>query len=207
MENIICVNFKVESEAYQAMTQLKKVAVGEKYIVSQAALIKKEAGKLNAVDGFDTGAKTADETLAGGLVGSLVGILGGPLGILLGGSMGVLVGSTADMYDAAAGTSMIEEVAGRMEDGEVAIIALAQEESDEALDAAFDGFETVIIRRDAAVVAEDVRRAAELQKELEREARQKLREDKKNERKEKVEEQKAKLKAEFEALKSKFDHE
>ena len=207
MENIICVNFKVESEAYQAMTQLKTKAVSEKYIVSQAALIKKEAGKLNAVDGFDTGAKTTDETLAGGLVGSLVGILGGPLGILLGGSMGVLVGSTADLYDAAVGTSMIEEVAGRMEDGEVAIIALAQEESDEALDVAFSGFETVIIRRDAAVVAEDVRRAAELQKELEREARQKLREDKKNERKEKVEEQKAKLKAEFEALKSKFDHE
>ena len=44
-----------------------------------------------------------------------------------------------------------------------------------------------IIRRDAAVVAEDVRRAAELQKELEREARQKLREDKKNERKDRCE--------------------
>ena len=187
------------------MTQLKKAAIGEKYIISQAALIKKEAGKLNAVDGFDTGAKTADETLAGGLVGSLVGILGGPLGILLGGSMGALVGSTADLYDAAAGTSMIEEVAGRMEDGEVAIIALAQEESDEALDAAFDDFETIIIRRDAAVVAEDVRRAAELQKELEREARQKLREEKKGEYKEKIEEQKSKIKAQFDELKSKLE--
>ena len=205
MENIICVNFKVESEAYQAMTQLKAKAVSEKYIVSQAALIKKENGRINVVDGLDSGFKTADDTLVGGLVGSLVGILGGPLGVLLGGSMGTLAGGTVDVYDAAAGASMIEEVAGRMEDGEVSIIAFAQEEEDEALDAAFTGFETVIIRRDAAVVAEDVRHAAELQAELEREARRKLREEKKGEYKEKIEEQKAKFKAEFDALKNKFE--
>lgn len=195
MENIICVKFKVESEAYQAMTELKKTAVNDLYVISQAALVKKAGGQLVTVDGFDTGSHTEDDTLTGGLVGGLVGILGG--------SMGALAGGVVDAHEAAAGVTTIEEVGGKLLDGDVAIIALVQEDAFEPLDAAFLKYETFIIRRDAAEVADEIRQAKELQEEMEREARRKLREEKKNERKEKIEEQKAKLKADFEALKAK----
>ncbi len=41
MENIVSVTFEVESEAYQAMSILKRNAVSDLYAISQTALIKK----------------------------------------------------------------------------------------------------------------------------------------------------------------------
>lgn len=47
MENIIIVSFDVESEAYQAMTELRKNALNENYVVSQAVLAKNNDGKAS----------------------------------------------------------------------------------------------------------------------------------------------------------------
>ena len=70
------------------------------------------------------GINTTDDMLIGGLVGSLVGVLGGPLGVLLMGSYGMLAGSLIDSADAVSGETMIEMTAGKMLQGEVALIAL-----------------------------------------------------------------------------------
>ena len=90
-ESVITVNFDVESEAYQALSEIKRHPDGSGYFVSAASLIKKENGHIVLKDGFDTGVDTADDAAYGSLIGSLVGILGGPLGVLFGGSMGALV--------------------------------------------------------------------------------------------------------------------
>ena len=82
-ENLVLVNYKVESEAYQALSELKRETANANYTISQAVIVKKENGKLSVMDGFVNGATTGDDTMTGGLIGSLVGILGGPLGILL----------------------------------------------------------------------------------------------------------------------------
>ena len=89
-EKIISVLFKVESEGYQAMTELRNAPEAEDYIVSQAALIKKENGVIHVLDSFDTGIETENDTLIGGIVGGLIGILAGPLGMLLGSSLGMM---------------------------------------------------------------------------------------------------------------------
>ena len=99
-ESVITVNFDVESEAYQALSEIKRHPDGSGYFVSAASLIKKENGHIVLKDGFDTGIDTTDDAAYGSLIGSLVGILGGPLGVLFGGSMGALVGSTVDADDA-----------------------------------------------------------------------------------------------------------
>ena len=77
-QNIVVGIFEVESEAYQALTQLKQYPGDEKSYVSTAALVKKENGTLRTLDGFDTGSNTADDMAIGGLVGALFGVLGGP---------------------------------------------------------------------------------------------------------------------------------
>ena len=100
-ENLILVNYKVESEAYQALSELKRETSNANYTLSQAAIVKKENGILNIMDGFVNGATTSDDTWKGSLVGSMVGILGGPLGVLLGGSMGMLIGGAVDANDMA----------------------------------------------------------------------------------------------------------
>ena len=100
-ENLVLANYKVESEAYQALSELKRDVANDNYLIYQGVIVKKENGKLNIMDGFVNSAATSDETVTGGLIGSLVGVLGGPLGILLGGSMGMLLGGAVDAGDIA----------------------------------------------------------------------------------------------------------
>lgn len=203
-QNIVVSLFEVESEAYQAMTQLKQYPGDEKSYISAAALVKKENGVLRTLDGFDTGSNTTDDMAFGGLVGALFGILGGPIGVLLGGSYGMLVGSAFDTDDALMNASLLEQIAGKMEDGEVAIIGLAFEEDEAIFDQKLAGFKTTIARFDAAAVAAEVEEARQLEAEMARQARKELRDEKKAERKEKRAEKKAKLSADWEGFKAKF---
>lgn len=203
-QNIVVSLFEVESEAYQALTQLKQYPGDEKSYVSAAALIKKENGALRTLDGFDTGTNTTDDMAIGGLVGALFGVLGGPVGLLLGGSYGMLVGSVIDADDAGMNASMLEQIAKKMDDGEVAIIGLAFEEDEAILDQKLSQFKTVIARYDASVVAAEVEEARMLEDNMARQARKELRDEKKAERKEKRAEKKAKLSADWEDFKAKF---
>lgn len=204
MEKIISVIFKVESEGYQAITELKKAPVSDSYTVSQAALVKKENGQIKMLDSFDTGIETADDMAIGGLVGGFIGILGGPLGMLLGGSLGALTGSAIDTGDAVHNATLIEKVTEQLVDGEVVLIALEQEAEEGAAQKMLSGYDVSIVEEDAAEVAEEVEQAVAAQIEMERQARTKLRETKKAEHKQKIEEKRAKLKADFDEFKAKF---
>ena len=204
MESIISAVFKVESEGYQMLTELRNQPVTEDYLVSQAVLVKKEDGKLTMLDAFDTGKETRNDTAIGGLVGALIGILGGPIGVLLGGGMGLLVGGTKDTSDAVKNASMMEKVTEQFSDGDVVLVALAQEENPGFLELKFNKFETSVIKEDAAEVADEVLRAQELQREMEIETKKRLREEKRADRQKSVEERRFKLKDEFDALKKKF---
>ena len=203
-QNVLVGIFEVESEAFQAMTELKQNPGTEKSFLAQAALVKKENGAVRTLDWFDTGANTMDDAAIGGLVGALFGIIGGPIGILLGGSYGALIGSAVDTGDALGDVSMIEQITGKLVDNEVAIIGLASEEDEAVLDAKFSKFKTTLVRFDAAVVAAEVEEAQKMEKEMARQAKKELRDSKKAERKQKVEEKRSKLSADFEAFKAKF---
>lgn len=185
-KNVLVTLFEVESEAFQAMTELKQDPGNDDSHVRQALLVKKENGVLQTLDGFSTGDKTLDDTLMGGLIGSLFGILGGPIGVLLGGSYGALVGSVLDTGDAIDDASIIENIAGKMQDGEVAIIGLTTEEDESILDGKFEKFSTMILRFDEGAVEKEVVRAEEMAKEMARQARRDLRKEKKEQFKAKL---------------------
>ena len=84
MQNIVVASFEIESEGYQAITELKNNPGEENSLISQAILVKKEAEGIKVLDSFDTGVDTIDDTLKGGLIGTAIGIIGGPIGLLLG---------------------------------------------------------------------------------------------------------------------------
>ena len=203
-QNIVVSLFNVESEAFLALTELKQQPGSDVSYVSAAALVRKENGAMKILDGFDTGANTNDDMAVGGLIGGLLGILGGPIGILIGGSFGVLIGSSVDTGDALLNASMLEQIAGKMQDDEVAVIGLVFEEDEAILDRRLNKFDTVIARFDAATVAAEVDEAQKLAEEMARQARRELRNEKKQARQEKKEEKKAKLSADWEGLKTKF---
>jgi len=203
-QNIIVGLFEVESEAFQALTELKQNPGSELSYLTAAALVKKENGIVRTLDSFDTGSHTTDDMAIGGLVGALIGVLGGPIGVLLGGSYGALVGSVVDTDDALYGVSLFEQTAAKMDDGDIAIIGLAFEENEAILDQKLGKFKTVIARFDAATVAAEVEEAQMLADEMARQARKVLRDEKKEARKEKRAEKKAKLSADWEGFKAKF---
>ena len=173
-------------------------------MVSQAMLIKKEYGMVRVLDSFATGIDSKDNTFTGGLVGSLIGILGGPLGVLLGGSLGALVGNTMDVDDLVNKSSLIEKVAEMFKDGETAVVALVQENVDGAVDRAIAMYNPNIVKFDAAEIAEEIRQAEEIEKEMAREAKKRLREERKAEKEQKIAESREKIKAEFDGIKEKF---
>ena len=67
-ENILIVNYKVESEAYQALSELKRETSNSNYTISQAVIVKRESGKLEIQDGFNADASMGDDTWTGSLM-------------------------------------------------------------------------------------------------------------------------------------------
>lgn len=203
MENIVVAVFPVESEAYQAFSKIKDGTTELcGYLVSQKAIVKKVGNHVQLEDVFDTGIKTSNDTIAGGLIGALIGILGGPLGILLGGGIGTLIGSSIDLDDIDTNNSMIERVSCILSDGDTALIAFVQEDNTMYFDNVLNAFQDVSITRwDAAVLEQEIETARVLQEEFEKTAKKELREKKSQERKRKVEERRAKIKNDFAQLK------
>ena len=177
-ENLVLVNYKVESEAYQALSELKRDTSNANYTISQAVIVKRDNGHLNTMDGFINGKDANDDTVTGSLIGGLVGILGGPIGILLGGSVGMLVGGAVDASGIVKDASLLEKAGDSIAEGETAIILLAQEEYETALTAKLNDFDVTITRFDAAEVAAEVEHAREVERQMAKETREKLREEK-----------------------------
>ena len=198
-ENIVIAVYEVESEAYQALSEIRHEPANANYTLSQAVVVKKENGRLNMRDGFDSGNETND-TWKGGLIGSLVGILGGPIGILLGGSVGMMIGAAADAGDVAEHISMLERAGDCIAEGETAMLLLAQEDYETALTAKLNRFHVSITRMDAAEVAAEIEHAKEVEKQLAREARAKLRTERSESFKTTVEKKRDELKAWFAGL-------
>lgn len=138
------------------------------------------------------------------IVGSVVGILAGPLGVLLGASTGALVGSALDESDAIDSNSLIEVTANKIFDGEIAIVALVDEE-EPAFDAPFEKYRTGIIRYDEETVSDDVDRAIETYDEMQNLAKQQMRAERKAKRSARRDSLREGFKARFQAFVKKND--
>lgn len=188
-ESIIVVNFNVESEAYQGLSELKSTPnVQGSYQAIQGVLVKKEGGQIQKKDEFDTGAESVNDTVRGGIIGGLVGILGGPIGVLLGSGIGMFIGSGKDSNDILENSSMVEQVCTKLAEGSISLIVLVNEKEAGSFDSAFSKFGVSIERYSSEEVFAEVRQAEELEKQMAKEARKKLREEKKAARKQKFEE-------------------
>lgn len=204
MENVVTVIFNEEVDAYRAFSELKRDLINNSCTITQMALVRKKGGQIVTCEGFDTGITTTDDTHKGGLIGMFVGMLGGPLGMLFGSSVGALIGSAIDANDSSNSLSLIEKVSQKLNEGEVALVALTIETGTEMLDARLQPYHATIMREDAAVVAQEVEEAKKLQEEMYAEAKKKMREAKKAERKQDIEEKRKKIRSDYEAFKDRF---
>ena len=205
MENIIIVNFRKESQAYQAFSEIKRDPYSRSCLISQLILVEKQNDQILPLETFDTGIESSDDTFKGGLLGGLIGILGGPIGVLLGGSLGLLVGSLVDAVDVSNNTSILEKVLENIKDGETALIALVQETNTSTFDGKVQPYDVEITRYEAALIQEEVEVAEILHKEMEKRVKAEVRAAKSSERKEKREEIRKRIRKQFNELKKDFD--
>lgn len=203
-ENVIVAIFNVPSEAYQAFSELKAHTQTVNSLIAQAVLVKKENGLLIPAESTDFTADSTEGAWTGGLIGAWLGMLGGPVGVLLGGSFGALIGSDAGAAQTVGEACLLENAAQKLDDGSTALVILAQEADEAALDQFFARFRTVVLRRDAAAVQQEVLAAAEAQAEVARQVRDAWKKHKAAERREKVEAFKAELKEKFATLAAKL---
>ena len=155
-EKVIIVNCKVPSEAYQILSMLRQDLDNECFEISQAAVVKKDAGHLSLEDGFVAGNPADDRGWAGGLIGSLVGVLAGPLGVLLGGLGGSLIGDSMDEQELEEKAKLLEKASECLIDGETALLLMAKEEDETALPAKLKDFQIGMTRIDAADIAAEI---------------------------------------------------
>lgn len=197
MLNVIGAIFAHESEAFQAMTELRQKPSDTESAILEMALVKRKGDDFELADSYDSGLSTRDNTIAGGVIGGLIGILGGPIGALLVGSYGALVGSIIDEGDYLGGAALIETVAVKMPIDGTAVVILAEEENESVIDEAIGKFDAEIFRFSAYSVALEVKEAVNVQAELARQARNRLREASKEDVKDKLEENAEILKSGF----------
>ena len=148
-ENIIIVNCKVPSEAYQILSVLRQNHDNENFTISHAAVVKKDAGHLSLEDAFVSGGATEARGWTGGLIGS-------PLGVLLGGGIGSLIGDSMDIKELEDKAELLAKAGECLIDGETALLLLTKEEDETALGAMLKEFQITITRMDAAEIAAEI---------------------------------------------------
>lgn len=203
MLNVIVSIFETESEADQAIKELKNHNGLKTSIMSEAILVNKKNGYYTILDDFVIEPDALDDMTKGGLIGMCIGILGGPLGMLLGASVGSFAGVVSETDKTDEGTSMLEQMILKLSDDTIAIIGLAEEKDEGEIDALLSKYKTIIARFDAAVVEQEVERAKDMEKEMENLAKLEVRKQKKEEHRAKVEERRDKMKARFAAIREK----
>ena len=160
-ENLLIVNYKNESDAYQALTELE--ALNDYYFIDQAAIVKKENGEYVVKEDYDSGVKTADDTVKGGLIGGLLGLLGGPVGVLLGGGAGAAIGGIKDTADFLIDFDLADYAFAHIGEGETVLLLLADEKGNAALNEKLNAFDVTIRRFSVSAVENELKRAAELE--------------------------------------------
>ena len=204
-ENVLIIYFNVESEGYQAFSEISHSAFSKdkSTLIEQASLIKREKGNIIAKEVLHNGKERNEDIIVGTIIGGFLGVLAGPLGVLLGMGVGATLTSLS-FDDDEENTGLIHSVTSRLQDNDIAILAVVQEENEAILDEYFAKFDTTIVRYDAHVIEEEIEYAEKLQKDLVHQARVQMRQERSEERKRIADQKRAYIQARFEALKEKL---
>ena len=166
MFNIVGAMFAAESEARQALDALAQAPRINGTTIYQMSLVKRKGGELKLCDNFTSDYLTADDTLKGGVIGGLVGLLSGPIGVLIGSAAGTLIGDAVDTKNKHDSQDLIEQVAQRLEEGDMALIMSVDETDESILDHMLVKYNTIVVRYDAETIAKEVKAAEKRAQEL-----------------------------------------
>ena len=169
-EHVVIVNCKVPSEAYQILSAVRQKPKRKWIKVSYGALVKKDGGKLSLEDGFSADSEEDEWVLTGAMIGGLLGLQAGSVGALVGGGIGAMIADSLGKKEMKGITILLEKVNEGLADGEAALLLLAKEKDETALEERLRDFQVSIVRMDAEEIAAEIKRANKEKKEKKREA-------------------------------------
>ena len=202
-ENVVMAIYSSEDEARKSFELLKEVSnsnLDVNYVVSQAAIVVNNNNKFDVMDQYSQKFFDFKNTMIGGSLGILLGIIIGPLASFVLAGLGAMIGSGFDLTQLEDSENMLYQMYSRILDGEIAIIAIVQEENELELNSSIGKNAENIYRWDAAEINEEAEYAMEVREGLLKEARYKLKREKSDERKKKIQEYKNSIKQEFEKI-------
>ena len=156
MYNIVGAMFADEQEARRALDALAETPKINGTTILQMSLVKRKDGELKLCDNFTSEHLTSKDTVKGGVIGGLLGLLGGPITALLGGAAGVLIGDAVDHDNKLDSQDLIEQVAQRLEEGDMALIMLVDEADEGILDHMLVKYNTFVVRYDAETITKEI---------------------------------------------------
>ncbi|SEN73549.1 hypothetical protein SAMN05216454_11012 [Peptostreptococcus russellii] len=201
-ENMLMLTFKDLDDAKKVYEKLKKANNDAEvnYQVLQTVLLKNDGGKINVLDHHAGVFDELEKTMIGGVVGVVLGVLIGPFaGFVLGG-VGAMIGSGFDITEQSETENMLYQMYSRIYDGEIAILAIVQEEDELELNSTVGHLTQDIYRWDAAEIKEEAEYATDIRDSLLRQAKMELKKEKSENRKKKIEEYKENIKKEFKKI-------
>lgn len=194
--NVLVMTFPNSAVTYEAFAKLKNSEAGTS--LSAASLVERTPdGKLQGVEGAD--AKIGTGTLGGSLIGILIGSFAGPLGLLLGWGAGAATGALVDLDQGLEDSTVLARFASMIKPGQNAIVAEADEQDENVIDAFVAQFQGTVVRAPRDQVIDELEAEQDALAKAQEAARQEMRAKRKEERHEKVEER-------INALKAKFQH-
>lgn len=187
-KRVIIMHFEVESQAYQAFSEIKKLYVEKKIKGEQMAVVTHVNDGVHQfkIDDFldFTG---NDYTAKNSMIGMLIGILGGPLGILLGWFAGSLFGASQDAKEIQGAQTVFEHVTKQIGEGETGLILIAEEDDNRPLNQLImNELGGEITRLDFEDVEKEITNAKEVEKET-KDSAEKSWQDKKQDSEDKTE--------------------
>lgn len=132
-KRVIILTFDIESQAYQAFSEIKKMHATRQIKGEQMAVVTHvtDSTQFKIEDFLDfTG---NNKTSTGGIIGMLVGLLGGPLGVLLGWFAGGVIGASQDAKEIRTAQTVFDHVASKIGEGDTGLILIAEEEDNRPL--------------------------------------------------------------------------
>jgi uncharacterized membrane protein len=178
--NVVVVRFTEPSNAYQALSVLKRCdADGRIALESGAVAERTPAGELRIPESTDNVGLVG--TASGSLIGMLVGVLGGPLGVLLGWGAGALVGGAFDVERAEKSVDALTALGKAIPSGSSAVIASVTEPAVEVIDGEMGKLGGEVTRRPASQLLDELEAAERAADAAAREARRVVREKRKAE--------------------------
>ncbi len=204
-ENMLMLTFKDLDDAKRVCEKLKKANnnADVNYQVLQTVLLKNENGKINVLDQHAGVFDELEKTMLGGVVGVVLGVLIGPFaGFMLGG-IGAMIGSGFDITEQSETENMLYQMYSRIYDGEIAVLAIVQENDELELNSTVGHLAEDIYRWDAAEIREEAEYATNVKDSLLRQAKMELKKEKNDKRKKKIAEYKENIKKEFKKIGSK----